>query len=373
MSGDIDRPAGYQYLKILEEHLGGLERVFDGKLIYPRQLEIHLPADHRRPCNFSCPYCQGRLLEQSLGNWEAEALKLMGKLGGRIPYYIFGGAYSEPLLNPYFMAFLLASKECGANFGIHTNGSFLKCLEERQGWITELCRLAEGKQDYLSVSLDAGTAQSHTRSKGLDRDRFTEIIDGIGMAVEARGGRDYPAIRICYLLNRQNSSRKEMESIIRIAKDLGVDSLRFSIPYALYGQHFNEVRSYRNRVEVERNKIYQVALGTLVSRTCDEKPFIFYLPPQYQDVNEMNFRQCIYSYYQITFGADGFVYKCSSCASPSFSNHRLGRITDDLGKFDEMVLANHDPDWDAKGECWSVGARCNRMALECNKAWRDRQ
>ena len=82
----------------------------------------------------------------------------------------------------------------------------------------------------------------------------------------------------------------------------------------------------------------------------------------------MNFSQCIYSYYQITYAADGYVYKCSSTASPSFSDNRLGKITDDLKEFQRMVLANHKEDFDAR-TCFSQGARCNRIALEINDLW----
>ena len=175
MSKDI-RPRGYKYLEILKNHLGDLGRIFNGELIYPRQIEIHLPADHKRPCNFYCPYCQGVLLKQPVVAWEIKALKLMNKLRGQIPYYIFGGAYSEPTMNPYMMTFLNTAKDCGAFFGIHTNGSMLKISEENQGWLTELCRIATDKQDYLSISLDAGTSESHSLTKGLKKDYFTDII-----------------------------------------------------------------------------------------------------------------------------------------------------------------------------------------------------
>jgi len=297
---------------------------------------------------------------------------LMNKLSGKIPYYIFGGAYSEPTMNPYMMTFLHTAKDCGSFFGIHTNGSMLKTLEENQGWLTELCRIATDKQDYLSISLDAGSPRSHSITKGLDKDYFTDIIKGIELAVEIRGESEYPAIRICYLLSKITSSKEEIEGIIDIATRLGVDSLRFSIPYALYGQDFEKVRKYKHAIELEQNKDYEVRLKPLMSKSTDEKPYIFYHPPKYQDVDEMNFRQCIYSYYQITLAADGYVYRCSCTSSPSFKGHRLGEITDDLEEFNKMVLANHNPNWDARKGCWAKGARCNRMSLEINKAWRDR-
>lgn len=366
------RPSGYQYIKILKDHLGGdLSKVFSGEFVYPRQIEIHLPADHKKNCNFNCPYCQGRLLKRPLGFWEIEALKLMNKLKGKIPYYIFGGAYSEPMLNPYMMTFLATAKDCGAHFGIHTNGSFLKRLENEQGWISELCRIATDKQDYLSISLDAGTPESHTRSKNLKENWFYEIIEGIKLAVKINrfwGDFNSPAIRVCYLLNAFNSSEEEIKLIVDIMKEIKVDSLRFSIPYDLYGKDFDKVRDYKERIEVRRGKKYEEMLKPFLSKDLKEKPYIFYIPPKYQDVDKMNFKQCIYSYYQITLGADGYVYKCSSTATASFKMNRLGKITSDLKKFDRMVLANHCFYFNPS-TCFKVGARCNRMALSVNMCY----
>jgi len=361
------RPTSYQYFKILKDHLGGdLKKIFNGKLVYPRQIEIHLPADHKKPCNFNCYYCQGRLLKQPLGTFELDALEIMDKLKGKVSYFIYGGAYSEPTLNPYMMTFLSMTKKYNSYFGIHTNGSNLGILERTQGWLTELCRIANDKKDYLSISLDAGTPESHMKAKNLDRDYFSEIIEAIKMAVKIRGSSKYPSIRVCYLLNTFNSSLKEIKGIIKIMKQLKVDSLRFSIPYDLYGKDFDKVRDYKKNIELKQNIRYEKMLKPLMSNNFKEKPYIFYLPPSYQDVDEMNFKQCIYSYYQITIGADGYVYKCSSTATPTFKMARPS----DLKEFEKMILKNHDPKFNA-ATCFRVGARCNRMALEINKSWKN--
>ena len=366
---DGDRPAGYRYFKILSDHLGNdLSKVFNGELVYPRQLEIHLPGDHKRACNFDCYYCQGRLLEQPLAPFEEDALKIVDKLKGKVPYCIYGGAYSEPLVNPYLLEFLKLTKKHGSYFGIHTNGSLLKELEEKQSFLSELCRIATSGQDYLSISLDAGTPESHMLTKNIKVNWFDEIIEGIRMAAKIRGDSDSPAIRVCYLLNRFNSSEREINRIIEIMQEIKVDSLRFSIPYDLYGKDFDRVRRYKQAIEVKQNVIHTEMLKPLMSRELGERPYVFYLPPECQDVDRMNFRQCIYSYYQITLAADGFVYKCSSTASPSFKMNRLGKTTSDLEEFNRMVLANHNPNFNAS-TCFKVGARCNRIALEINTTW----
>ncbi|GAH64676.1 unnamed protein product, partial [marine sediment metagenome] len=171
-----------------------------------------------------------------------------------------------------------------------------------------------------------------------------------------------------YLLNKFNSSKKEIEKIIKTMSKIRVDSLRFSIPYDLYGKDFNEVKLYKKNTEVKKHNEYIKILNPLVSKNLKEKPYIFYLSPKYQDVEKMNFKNCIYSYYQITLGADGYVYKCSSTATPSFKMNRLGKVTSNLEEFNKMILMNQNKNFNPS-TCFTVGARCNRMALEINQKW----
>jgi MoaA/NifB/PqqE/SkfB family radical SAM enzyme len=319
--------------------------------------------------------CQGKILEQPLGRWEDKALTLLDKLQGKIPYYIYGGAYTEPLMNPYLMDFIRVTKYYGNNFGIHTNGSLMLKLEQELGFLSRLVFRAGNELDYISISLDAGTTDSHCKTKGLKRDWFSEIIEGIRelKRIKTMTASRFPIIRVCYLMNKFNSSPEEIAQIVSIMRDIGVDSLRFSVPYDLYGRSFEKVKQYRDNTEFPFGEHCKKVVEPFLSASADSiMPFIFWHPPSYQDVEKMCFRQCIYSYYQITYGADGYVYRCSSAASPTFAPARLGKITDDLEEFNRMVMANHDEHWDAH-RCFRMGARCNRIALEINDAWNKRE
>ena len=371
------RPEGYQYLEIIKDHIDKYspkkesnfyDKVFDGSLIYPRQLEIHLPGSGKNRCNFDCDYCQGNELDMSLGPWETKVLTLLEKLKGKIPYHVYGGAYTEPLMNKYFMDYIRMTKKYKNNFGIHSNGSLLFDLENKKGLVTELVGLAESELDYFSCSLDAGSIESHKKVKNVKVDYFTKIIDGLELMVKARGENSYPKIRVVYLITEQSDSPEEIEYISKKMREIGVDSLRFSIPYANYGRSFDEVKKYRDEFEIPFGKKCFNMVQKYLSKDKKDKTYIFWHDPEFQSVDKMNFKQCIYSYYQITFGADGSVYKCSSTATPSFDKNILGEATDDLDVFNKMVLDNHDPDWDAS-TCFNAGARCNRIALEINKAW----
>lgn len=363
------RPEGYQYLNIIRRHLDNdLTKIFNGQLIYPRQMEVHLPGNSKSPCNFACYYCQGRALKRQLGNWEEKGLSILEQLKGAIPYYIYGGAYTEPLMNRYLLEYLKMTKKYNNNFGIHTNGSLFALLEDEIGLCSSIAELATSCYDYVSISLDAGNTESHCKTKKIKKDWFSEIIQGIKILKKLRGGRAFPVIRVCYLMNEFNYSEKEIASIVALMKTTEVDSLRFSIPYDLYGKDFEVVKKYKKRFEIPFGTICENIVRPHLSKTTAEKPYIFWHPPGFQDVEKMNFKQCIYSYYQITFGADGNIYRCSSSASPSFTHAVLGEITDDFAEFNRMVLANHNPNWDAH-TCFKAGTRCNRIALEINDAW----
>jgi len=366
----LGRINNYNYLKILKDFLGGdFKKIFSGEVVYPRQLEIHLPGDHKRACDFDCYYCQGGLLKRPLDMDEEMVLRLLEKIGpGKCEYYIYGGAYSEPLLNPYLIDFIRVSCKHKVNVGIHTNGSQLKALELKSGFLTESFQIMCAK-DYISVSLDAGSPESHMKTKNLTKNYFDEIIEGIEMMSELKTKYPQgPAIRICYLMNRWNSSDEEISNIVNIAKRLQVDSLRFSIPYDQYGKPFEDVRKYKRNVEIPQNIKYEALVKKYTSQVVGQKPFIFYFPPVNQDVDRMNFMQCIYCYYQIALAADGNVYRCSSIATPSFDYGIIGPITDSKEQFEDYIRQAQDPDFNC-GTCFARGARCNRMALEINSAF----
>ena len=366
------RPDVYRYWRQLMTHLGGDTDVFyNRELIWPRQFEIHLPADHKRPCDLGCPHCAGRKFDRSLGTWEREGLELLDRLEGAIPFHIYGGAYTEPLNNPYYLAFLNMTKKYGNHFGIHTNGVLLNFLEEYRGWLTELNRLSTDGIDYLSVSIDAGLHWSWGMTKGTKQvEKFHWIVEGLRKACEIReangGGH---AIRMCYLVSPHSMDRENFLAIASIARSLGVDSLRFSIPFANYNQDFVKVREYKNEVELPGDDVCRELLEDIVSEDESEHPYIFYTGPEFTDVDKFDFDKCVYGYYQITYGADGYAYKCSTTATPTAKHCRIGKVTADLEEFKRMILRNYNPDWNCQGQCFDCGVRCNRMGLEINRAF----
>jgi len=365
----------YHYYDQLIAHIKDPKVFFNGDFIFPRQFEIHLPGDHKKACNLHCPHCAGKLFDKSLGTWESDGLALLHKLEGAIPFHIYGGAYTEPLMNPYCMAYLATTKMYGNHFGIHTNGSLLATLEEKTGFLTELNRISTDDVDYLSVSVDAGLPDSWAKTKGTKhKELFTdEILKGLEMATKIRRkvGKPSHAIRMCYLISHDSDNDENFEAIVKHARRIGVDSLRFSIPFANYNQTFDKVREYKYKRELPDDEDYYNRLSPYLSRSKSEKPYIFYTGPEFTDVDKFDFEKCVYGYYQITYGADGYVYKCSTTATPTGKQCRIGKVTSDLDKFKDMIMKNYNPNWNAQKSCFGCNLRCNRMGLEINKAYQE--
>jgi MoaA/NifB/PqqE/SkfB family radical SAM enzyme len=362
------RPAEYRYWDLLMEHLKGDEsKFFNGEVVYPRQLELHLPSNHREPCYLHCPHCAGKYFQKDLGRWEMDAIELLNNLQGAIPYHIYGGAYTEPLLNPYFMTLMNLTKKYGNHFGIHTSGCILLKLEEYMGWLSELNYISTDKIDYLSISLDAGTPESWAKTKGTNKSYvFNEVMEAARQAVIIRNkaGKGH-AIRLCYLISPFSDTIEDFDNISKLAREIGVDSLRFAIPFASYNQTFDKVREYKNNREVVMNDVYRDRLAPYLSKSRDDKTYIFYAGYEFTDIDRFTFKKCVYPYFQITCGADGYVYRCSTTATPSMPFCRLGKMTGNLEEFRALILKNETKDWDAN-TCFSHGARCNRMGLEIN-------
>ena len=287
-NGNAYRPPGYDYLGILQDRMDGdLSRVFNGELIYPRQLEFHLAANGEEPCNFRCGHCQGSMGEQGLELDTRKVLALIEAMDGATEYVIFGGQYTEPTMDPLLLDCLLLTRKKGSNFGLTTNGSLLRQLEQDSSFLTQLCEAAE-LGDYITISLDAGLPESHRRSKLTSEHWFDEIIAGLRLLCEIKEATSSPlTIRVCYLLNRWNMGDDEIENIVSIARSLPLASLRFSVPYAIYGHDFSRVERYRDRWERSMSEEALQLLEPYLSNSPDESPYIFFFGPEHQDVGRV--------------------------------------------------------------------------------------
>lgn len=346
------RPQAYNYLRHLENHMQ-LDQAFGDEIIYPRQLQLYMPGE----CNFGCYYCAGRLSNTKSVHWEETGLELLDKLGDRIPYHQYTGCSTEPTLNPYFMRFLETTKRNGCHFGIKTNGSKLAELEDDEGFLTKLCDISTDSQDYISISLDAGDIRSHIKTKKSTRDIFNGILRGMHSLCRIRGDRDYPAIRVSYLLNEWNDSEQEALGAITMARSAGVDSIRFSQPHPAYLEDSEIARKWWREIK-QKDGGYRKLFDELSSI---DRITIFYDSPA--EISEVRLNRCAYGYYQITISQDGFLYRCTTVVG--VPDMRIGSISSDLNEFEDAIKLNQDEAFNP-GDCLNKGAYCCRAAMAIN-------
>ena len=127
--------------------------------------------------------------------------------------------------------------------------------------------------------------------------------------------------------------------------------------------------NYKEEIEDIQHIKYSELLKNIVSKDDNEIPYIFYVSPDTTNVENYYFDKCIYGFFQITIGADGYLYKCSSTAAPNALNHRLGKVTSNMQEFVNAILQNYDETWNCKIECFEKGLRCNRMGIEVNQEY----
>ena len=155
------------------------------------------------------------------------------------------------------------TKKLNAHFGIHSNGSQLKKLQNEQNFCTELVSLMESKYDYFSCSLDGGSPKSHMKTKNIKYDAWTEIIEGIKILVSERDRqKSKGSIRVAYLLNKWNSSEDELKKVVILnnlnfstSYNLAADSLRLS-PVRMTGG----TQLFKNKMIVNPTKDLSIRL-----------------------------------------------------------------------------------------------------------------
>ena len=345
------------------------------EMVLPRQLEIHLGNPTGKPCNFHCEHCQGRNLDRGVAVYDDAALKLLPQLDGKIPLFVLSGAYVEPFLNPRLIEYIRAIKKQGSSFGLHSNASFLKQREEESGFVTEMVALS-GPEDYFTCAIDAATAPTFARLKKVGVGQFERAIEGLRLIADEKRkykGQDKIKLRFTYLLNDDNSSLEELREMVRLAKGMDATSLRFSIPYAPHGTNMEGCADYRKQVEIPMQaRLWENVKKVMSREEVPGETLVFSMPPEAQNIERLTFDHCFYGYFQITFGADGYVYRCSAVASPQFPHLRLGEVPDNLADFYDMIARNQVNFFNPQAQCFPHSGRCNRAGIDINTEYERR-
>jgi radical SAM protein with 4Fe4S-binding SPASM domain len=175
-----------------------------------KPLSIHAPFlvvwDFTHKCNLSCKHCysnSGAVSDQELST--KEALAVVDQLADSgVTALAFSGG--EPLTRKDFFEVARYAADRGLYISVATNGTLLT-KENVQ-------KLKQAKLNYVEISIDGATAQTHDAFRGVPG-AFEKAIAGLKTCVEAD-------LCACIATTATKSNIAEMPQILDLAEALGV-------------------------------------------------------------------------------------------------------------------------------------------------------
>jgi radical SAM protein with 4Fe4S-binding SPASM domain len=196
-----------------------------------KPLSIYAPFlvvwDFTHRCNLSCKHCysnSGAIQENELTTEEAlEVVDQLADFG--VTALAFSGG--EPLCRKDFFEVASHSAKRGLYVSVATNGTLL--TEEN------VKKLKQTKINYVEVSIDGATAQTHDSFRGVPG-AFDKAVAGLKTCVEAN-------LCACIATTATKSNLAEMPGILDLAEEIGVE--RFT--------YFNFVPTGRGKMHYDQD------------------------------------------------------------------------------------------------------------------------
>jgi hypothetical protein len=321
---DLGRPYSYA-LAFLDQarDILDLPGALEGEL--PRlQLEIHPPPDDpEKPCMYDCRHCYRKGLEYRVDNDVDTAAfqKVVLDFKGKVPRLVISGLYSDPACSKTTPDLIRAArKRMPQNVGVHTKlrGEWVDAILEA---IFDGCE----QGDYLTVSLDAGTARTYgavTGDSTNEDENFKSVVEKlekIGQMRDRDTGEGKSArllrLNITYLLLDENQRTEDIQAAIEIAKRACADCIRFSLPQGPVGSDCSAKSSVSEEV------------ASLIRRLAAAESGLSVLLMDHRHWTSDGFNYCYAQLFDPALGADGFFYPCCQVAASQFEHLRLGRVS----------------------------------------------
>lgn len=259
---------------------------------YPIYLEVS-PAGC---CNHRCKFCgvdfvgyRNVFLNTKL---LIERIREMAKLGVRSIMY---GGEGEPFLHKDIAEIVIQTKKAGIDVAFTTNGAFLN---------EEFLKKALGFIEWIKVSIDAGTNETHHKiHRGAPKD-LDKIIKNLAAAVKIREKNNYKCTIGGQMLLLPDNY-KEAITLARKLKKAGVDYLIIK-PYS---QHlFSKTKIYKD----VRYKDY-LYLNDKLQKIADNKfKVIFRIETMKKwDRLEKSYQRCYSApFFWAYIDAEGNIWSC---------------------------------------------------------------
>lgn len=167
-------------------------------------------------CNLECVMCPWTELHPESAQMSAETFARIAQYLPLTESVDFTGG-GEPTINPRLPDMVHQAKEAGCEVGFSSNGTLLD---------TELAaRLVAAKQDWISFSVDAATAESYERIRqGADFETVMGNIERL-RDIKAANHSDTPRMMMVFVMMHENY--RELPLYVELAHSLGVEQIIF--------------------------------------------------------------------------------------------------------------------------------------------------
>ncbi len=347
------------------------EQVIDriqGHTILPHHVEIHTPPKTKKLCWLQCSWCYGkyhrvnqetRVSPNRLLDIVSEICKDSHFAAQSASRIVFSGIMTDPLNSDasLLQSLIRTVKGNSIVYGLHSK--FISLSNPIREVIVHGGRAGE---DYLSISLDAGTSDTYNKVHHLSGgSTFQRVLSNIQKITNIASS-GLPKIIVTYLLQEANANTRDIIEAIRWCRDLGVPFIRFSTPQVQYQS--NGRSDYSTATQAQLGEAEEIILECQTAMA--PRPQIILLPinPRRPIVPPSEDKSyCCHSRWLFpAVGFDGFLYTCCQVASVEFKGLRIADL-------------NTSSFWDAYYRYQYPGdallparfpCQCDRKALDVN-------
>lgn len=342
------------------------------KTIIPHQVEFQPGPQGKKICWLSCPYCYGESALDSGDRLSGERLvKIINEVSEMgVKKVIFAGWATDPLNSKYIDPMFKAAVDNNLIFGFNT-----KPIKVSNNFLETLYDPGVMKESYMSLSIDSGSNEIFNKVHGMNTKAplYDKCLENTKNICKANLSEKKIDVSAAYLVNRYNSSEKEIMKFINEFRDAGCNLLRFTFAQPPRGKVKENIDTVPTKEECEK---YTILLNKIVKSEDSISCKIIFI-----DADKENnlFRKprtlpCVARFVYPTVGFDGRLYHCSQSAAPNFKEIELGNLKNNSFKelYYNYKITNFKKYFEHLNKKMNdVGCRCDRKEHVVNTKVRE--